>query len=510
MDLRTVAGNKGVVFTGIVAANTPPSPQTIASLAEYTGRIEELWRYLDVLNKRTGNRARITAAVEAVKTGYFKDVDHLYGSVLDHFAASGESGYALAEFRTKQTAILQTIPAIREAGIAEATAIAAEQVEDARSKLVITAVGMILAAVSIAGTTLLFLQRVIYPLEDISQSVARIAQGERQVETSHHERNDEIGNIARNVKVLVEGLARAEADVLSAERDSANQRAAEERRQTMNGLADNFEASVKAVAQTVAAAAGQITGDAQSMSNVADLASRKAAAVAVASQQATANVEVLATTSEGLASSITEISRQVDQATQISAKAVEQAMHTGEIMVSLSKAAERIGQVVQLIGAIASQTNLLALNATIEAARAGEGGKGFAVVANEVKNLANQTAKATGEIGGEIAAVQAATQEAVQAIDGITGTIRQVSDISATICTAVAQQSAATQEISRNVELATSGSHEVMAHIDDVTRASTEAGHVATQVLSASTDLFRQADILKTEVDKFVTRVRVA
>ena len=212
---------------------------------------------------------------------------------------------------------------------------------------------------------------------------------------------------------------------------------------------------MKAVAQTVATAAGQINGDAQSMSNAADLASRKAAAVAVASQQATANVEVLASTSEGLAASITEISRQVDQAAQISAKAVEQAMHTGEIMISLSKPAERIGQVVQLIGAIASQTNLLALNATIEAARAGEGGKGFAVVANEVKNLANQTAKATGEIGGEIAAVQSATQEAVQAIDGITGTIRQVSDISATIHSAVAQQSAATREIARNVEMAT-------------------------------------------------------
>ena len=199
----------------------------------------ELWRYLDVLNKRTGSRARVNAAMEAVKNGYFMDIDRLYGSVLEHLAANGNSGYPLADFRTKQTAILQTIPAIREVGVAEASAIAADQVEDARRKLLITAVGMVLAAASIVGITLLFLRRVIRPLEDISQSVAKIAQGERRVETTYHERNDEIGNIARNVKVLVDGLVRAEADVLTAERDSANQRAAEERRQTMNGLADS-------------------------------------------------------------------------------------------------------------------------------------------------------------------------------------------------------------------------------------------------------------------------------
>ena len=190
--------------------------------------------------------------------------------------------------------------------------------------------------------------------------------------------------------------------------------------------------------------------------------------------------------------------------------AVGQARVTNDRVSELSKAASRIGDVVELINTIAGQTNLLALNATIEAARAGEAGRGFAVVAAEVKALAEQTAKATGEIGQQIGDIQAATQESVGAIKEISGTIEKLSEISSTIASAVEEQGAATQEISRNVQQAAQGTHQVSSHITDVERSASETGSASSQVLSAAQSLAGESDRLKSQVEKFLNTVRAA
>jgi methyl-accepting chemotaxis protein len=176
----------------------------------------------------------------------------------------------------------------------------------------------------------------------------------------------------------------------------------------------------------------------------------------------------------------------------------------------LSKAASRIGDVVDLINTIAGQTNLLALNATIEAARAGDAGRGFAVVASEVKALAEQTAKATGEIGQQIAGIQSATQDSVSAIRGISDTIAKLSEISSTIAAAVEEQGAATQEISRNVQNAAQGTQQVSSNITDVQRGASETGSASTQVLSAAKSLSSDSHRLKLEVGRFLGTVRAA
>ena len=172
-------------------------------------------------------------------------------------------------------------------------------------------------------------------------------------------------------------------------------------------------------------------------------------------------MQSVASATEELSSSVNEISRQVQESARMASDAVGQARGTTERVSELSKAATRIGDVVELINTIAGQTNLLALNATIEAARAGEAGRGFAVVASEVKALAEQTAKATGEIGQQINGIQAATQDSVNAIKEISGTIEKLSEISSTIAAAVEEQGAATQEISRNVQQAAQGTQQV-------------------------------------------------
>jgi methyl-accepting chemotaxis protein len=190
--------------------------------------------------------------------------------------------------------------------------------------------------------------------------------------------------------------------------------------------------------------------------------------------------------------------------------AVGQAQSTTSRVSDLSKAASRIGDVVELINTIAGQTNLLALNATIEAARAGDAGRGFAVVASEVKALAEQTAKATDEIGQQISGIQTATQDSVTAIKEISGTIEKLAEISAAIAAAVEEQGAATQEISRNVQQAAQSTHEVSSNIVDVQRGATETGSASSQVLSAAQSLSSDSTRLRSEVGKFLGTVRAA
>jgi methyl-accepting chemotaxis protein len=211
-----------------------------------------------------------------------------------------------------------------------------------------------------------------------------------------------------------------------------------------------------------------------------------------------------------MASSVNEISRQVQQSAIIAGEAVEQAQRTNDRVGELAKASARIGDVVELINSIARQTNLLALNATIEAARAGEAGRGFAVVASEVEALAEQTAKATGEISQQIAGIQNATQESVGAIKEIGDTIGRMSEIASTIAAAVEEQGAATQEISRNVQQAAQGTERVSSNITDVKRGATETGSASSQVLAAAQSLSRESHQLKLEVGKFLDTVRAA
>jgi methyl-accepting chemotaxis protein len=211
-----------------------------------------------------------------------------------------------------------------------------------------------------------------------------------------------------------------------------------------------------------------------------------------------------------MASSVNEISRQVQESASIANQAVDQARRTNDRVSELASAASRIGDVVELINNIAGQTNLLALNATIEAARAGEAGRGFAVVASEVKALAEQTAKATGEISTQISGIQAATQESVGAIKEIGDTIGRMSEIASTIASAVEEQGAATQEISRNVQQAAQGTMQVSSNIADVQRGATETGSASTQVLAAAQSLSSDSTRLKDEVSKFLNAVRAA
>jgi PAS domain S-box len=233
----------------------------------------------------------------------------------------------------------------------------------------------------------------------------------------------------------------------------------------------------------------EIDGELSHVTDAITSVNHQAASAASASTQTSSNVQAVASGSEELAASVEEISRQVARALAISTKAVDEAQKTNAIVSGLSSAAQRIGDVVELINTIAAQTNLLALNATIEAARAGEAGKGFAVVAAEVKNLATQTSKATEEIGAQIGAVQSTTTDAVGAIEMIASTIGQINDISASIASAVEEQSAVTRDMSANMHTAAHGVDAVTQNMREIARTTGMIDQATRKVREASATL---------------------
>ena len=273
-------------------------------------------------------------------------------------------------------------------------------------------------------------------------------------------------------------------------------------------MADNFESNVKTVVESVASASTEMEMSARTLSATAEEASSQSTAVAAASEEASTNVQTVAAAAEQLAQSVEEVGRQVQQSSTIASNAVSEAQKTNEEVEGLATAAEKIGEVVGLINDIASQTNLLALNATIEAARAGDAGKGFAVVATEVKSLADQTATATEDISSQISAIQNATENAVKAIKGISGTIGELSEISSAIASAVEEQSAATREIAQSVEQAAAGTADVSQNITGVTSGAQQTGDASAQVLDAASELSKQAETLRSQVDGFLVEVR--
>ena len=339
-------------------------------------------------------------------------------------------------------------------------------------------------------------------------AMTRLARGELSIAVPGAGRNDEIGEMAGAVEVFRTNMA--EAERLRAEQAEADARGRERRKADMHRLADGFEGAVGEIIDTVSSAATELEASSNALTQAAERGNGLATAVAAASEEASANVQSVSSASEEMTTSISEISRQVQESARVADVAVEQAQRTNARVAELTKAAGRIGDVVELINTIAGQTNLRARNATIEAARAGEAGKGFAVVATEVKALAEQTAKATGEIGQHIGAIQTATQDSVGAIKEIGDTIARMSEISSAIAAAVEEQGAATQEISRNIQHAAHGTSEVSANIGNVQRGAGETGAASAQVHSAAQSLSQESNRLKSEVARFLESVRAA
>ncbi|MFN3688532.1 methyl-accepting chemotaxis protein [Salinarimonas sp.] len=287
-----------------------------------------------------------------------------------------------------------------------------EKLESAGAIATVATIGGVLAGLVLA---FLLARSIVRPVTSLTGAMTRVSQGDLATEIPARERRDEIGAMAATLVVFRDALARNRE--MEEEARAREAKAGAEKRRMMNELADTFEAKVGGLVRQLTASATELEATAKALSAGAEETNAQSGTVAAAAEQTSANVQAVATATEELAASASEIGGQVSVSASRSAKAVEEARHTNASVQELAEAAQRIGDVVELISAIAGQTNLLALNATIEAARAGEAGKGFAVVASEVKGLASQTAKATEEISSQIARMQETTRKAVSARD---------------------------------------------------------------------------------------------
>jgi methyl-accepting chemotaxis protein len=347
------------------------------------------------------------------------------------------------------------------------------------------------------------------PMTAMCNAMRKLAAGNFEVVLPGLGRRDELGEMASAVEEFkVQAIARAERD--AATQEAQNKAASAARRAELIRFADEFEAAVGAIVANVSSSAVQLEASAGTLTRTAETTQSLSSQVAGASEEASTNMQSVASATEELSASVDEIGRRVKESSQIAEAAVRQAEQTDGRIGKLSRAAQEIGDVVKLITAIAEQTNLLALNATIEAARAGDAGRGFAVVASEVKSLASQTAKATDEISNHISGMQGATQESVAAIKEIGGTIGKISDIAATIASAVEQQSSATQEIARSVQNVAQGTQEAATNVMHVNRGATETGAASEEVLNSARTLSSESARLREELDSFMANIRAA
>lgn len=480
----------------------PEGSKAVSGAAE---NIRKLWSGYIATELTTEESQRVNAAQKLMKTAD-DGVVHLV-SILKMQDQAALDAFVTSELYPSIDPITDAIAGLIDLQVSQVEYEYSDTVTAFLINTVISIVLALLGLVAIIAGAFVVLKRVVKPVGQLTESMAKLARGLWETVVPATERHDEIGQMARSVEVFKKnGIENVRLQAEQAKEQEARLARAER----MNRIVGNFNVVVSEIAQTLSSASTELQATAQSMSMTAEETSSQATAVAAASEQASANVQAVAAAGEELSASIAEISRQVAVSTGAAARAVEEAENANTQVNGLVAAAQQIGEVVSLISEIAGQTNLLALNATIESARAGEAGRGFAVVAAEVKSLAEQTGRATEEISSKISEIQSVSVRSAEAIQRIAKVIAEVNDVSNAIASAVHEQGAATQEISRNVMEAAAGTRDVSANITGVTEAAHSTGAASAQTLSAASELSRQSETLRRHVDSFVDEVRAA
>jgi methyl-accepting chemotaxis protein len=397
---------------------------------------------------------------------------------------------------------------VEEHAAAELSFDAAYERDSAFSALITILVATLLAFSASGALCWFFAQSIINPLSKLRSVLETISGGAFDIAVDGIERGDEIGEMAQAVDVLRANSL--EAEKLKEQQQAAEQKAAEDKKRDLHQMADQIETSIGEMVSTLASASTELEHTARGMTSLADATNNESQTVADAATSATENVETMASAANELSSAIQEVTEQITSAAKLTVDSQTASQQTKDQMITLGEAADRIGSVMQLIQEIAEQTNLLALNATIEAARAGEAGKGFAVVASEVKDLANQTAKATEEISGHVTRVQEETAQASQSMAQINQKIGEINQVTAAVSAAIEEQSSATQEISRSSDMTAEMNRSVSASINKVQSSSAETGDAANQVLSSAEELSKTSEQLRSVVGEFVSTIRAA
>jgi methyl-accepting chemotaxis protein len=345
-------------------------------------------------------------------------------------------------------------------------------------------------------------------ITNLAERMRDLTEGKLDIEVPYVNSSDQIGSMARKVKIFQENAMSLRR--MEKEQEEARIRAEQDRKQLLNDLADTMDQSVKAITNRLDESAGQLDKASRLVAESSGKVASRVQDLFAIANQTSSNVGSVSTAAQELSSSIEEISRQVSKSSQVTNVAVEKAQNASTAIQALADGAAKIGSVIELVRSIASQINLLALNATIEAARAGEAGKGFSVVASEVKMLATQTAKATEQISEIVAGIQGETQSTVNSIKEITDSVHQINEIATVIAAAVEQQDASTRGIANNIREAAGYTSQLAETTESVSGTSVQAGDASREMLSATELVHEQLELLSSKVNGLLSSLRQA
>ena len=506
MQARDLAGVRSSLLLAWLGGDPAAQPMQ-DSLADLTSRIDQSWEALQHDVAGLGDPPNLHAAIAATRERFFVKYEPAFRAIIAAARGGAARPMTVPQYRAASVPALADLLVGRDAAIGDAVALGQARAAVAWRGLLIAVVmlgGMLAICV---GATVTLLRQLISPMQLLTATLSRIAEGELETAVPGRDRTDELGGMAKAVEVLRERSRQAR------ELDRAAAAATEEklrRAREVAGLVQEFETGSQEAVGAVAQAAASLHEVASALRDASSGSAGQAGVIADHAQLANSSVNNLAAATEQLSASIGEIARRIGEVARSVDGAATEARGSATQIEALAEAGIRIGNVVQLIEGIAGQTNLLALNATIEAARAGDAGKGFAVVAQEVKNLAAQTAKATGEVATQIGILQSRTDDAVQAIRRVSGTVETVTGLTSGIAAAIEQQRSATAEIARNVQDAAAATAGVTGGIEQVRSRTAETDASAGGLFGVAEQVRADLAGLQAQITTFIGGVRNA